>query len=112
MLRVSPVVDDAREAALEHHADPVADLKQFVEIGGYHDEGYAACRRGVDALEGETLVLQVEPVGGLVEDGDARVRAELAREQHFLDVAAGKLAYRRAFGGCADIVFADFVAGA
>ena len=56
--------------------------------------------------------MQVETIGGLVENGDVGLGVEFAREQYLLDVAAGELADRREFRWRADVVTQDLLAGA
>ena len=65
-----------------------------------------------DPIESQALVVQVESVRRLVENGDVGLGVELAREQHLLNVAAGELADRREFRRRADVVTQDLLAGA
>ena len=67
---------------------------------------------GDDPVESQALVVQVESIRGLVENGDVGLGVEFAREQHLLDVAAGELADRREFRRRADVVAQDLFAGA
>ncbi len=82
--------------ALEHHGDPVGDFQELVEVGRYHHDRHAAIGAGDDPVMGEAGVLEIEAIGRLVEDRDARLGIQLAGQQDLLDIAAGE-APERAF---------------
>src|SRR5262245_61208229 len=60
---------------------------------------------------GNARVLQVEAVGGFVEDHNAGLGTDFPRQQDLLDVAARQLGDRGLLGRRADVVLADLLAG-
>ena len=87
------------EAPTREHGDPVADLEQLVEVGRDHERS-ALPSRASSRIASRTarVVLQVEPVGGLVEDDDAAGRTT-ARARAAASGCCRPTACRRASSG-------------
>src|ERR1700694_715792 len=88
--RPAAVLHDPREPAAREHGDPVGELEQLVEVGRDDERCAAVPGQLPDPFANRGGRPDVEPVGRLVEDGDLRIEAQLARERELLDVAPGE----------------------
>ena len=75
-----------------HHADPVGELEDLVELGRDEQDRRARVALGDRLLVDELDAAHVEAAGRLVEDQEPQVAAELARHDRLLLVAAGQRA--------------------
>src|SRR5918995_6483591 len=83
---------DARSLAQDD--DAARRVDHLLELGGDHQDAEAATRELPHQGEDLRLGADVDAPGRLVEDEEARVHAQPAREQHLLLVAARELADR------------------
>ena len=106
-LRTRTDLDHAGDAAGVHDRDPVGEVDELVEVGRDDEDGDAAIGELADALADRGDRPDVEAVGRLAEDDDARIERELASEDRLLDVAAAELADRRPLGRGPDVELLD-----
>src|SRR5687768_12448161 len=76
------------ETAPEHDGDPIREVEDLVELGGYEQDSHAGVARGDDALVDELDAADVEPPRRLVKDEQAEVASELPRDDDLLLVPA------------------------
>src|SRR3979411_2528032 len=85
-----PVVDDARQAPTGQHRDATAQLDQLVEVRGDDHHRRPLPYQVADDRADVFCCLEIQAVGGLVEDHDLRVEGELTGQQELLYVPAGQ----------------------
>ena len=77
-LGTGRVGHDTRDATREQDGDPVAQVDELVEIGGYDDSGHSLGGERPDALPDRGYGPHVQAVGGLVEHHDSWLERQLA----------------------------------
>ena len=82
--------DDAPEG---HDGDDIGEALGLLDVMGGHEHGDAACAQGVDERPELLAHLRIEPDGGLVEQHQARLMDEPARDEQAPAHATGELAH-------------------
>src|SRR6266566_3821162 len=88
--RMRPVVHDARQVPTGQHRDATGQFDQLVEVGGDDDHRGTLPHQVADDRADVPGGLEVQAVGGFVEDHDLRVEGKLPGQQELLDVPAGQ----------------------
>ena len=91
---MSSLGDLADLAPVAQHRDPVADRDQFVELGRRHQQRQALLAQLADQRHDLRVRADVDAARRLVENEDARVGDQRARQHDLLLVAARQLADR------------------
>src|SRR5690348_13648897 len=77
------------QAAARHHANAVTDLEQFLKVGAYKQDRFAAGGKLADETVDNGLGADIDPARWLIEQQDVGVLVQHAGDSDLLLVAAG-----------------------
>ena len=91
----------------EHHQDAVGKRHQLVELDGDQEDRRPSARWRMISPWIASVRADVDAAGRLIDEQEACIAGELARQHHLLDVAAGEPLHRRFRAPRADIEALD-----